>query len=189
MFKQTQTERFNQIAMPHLDAAYNLAKWLTRNPQDAEDMVQESFMKALRYFEGFRGDDGRAWLLTIVRNTCYSWLEAKKSCPTVFFDEDEDSLETQMLASSTASLTVNPEQHLMQSQDKALLSTAIEALPLEFREVLILRELEDFSYQQIADIIGAPIGTVMSRLSRARSLLRRWLANDVSPDYTLESAP
>ena len=174
--------------MPHLDAAYNLASWLTHNPQDAEDVVQESFMKALRYFDGFRGEDGRAWLLAIVRNTSYSWLETKKGLPLAVLDEDGDWLETQTAASITATMTENPEQQLMQSQDKALIAAAIAALPLEYREVLILRELEDFSYQQISDIIGAPVGTVMSRLSRSRSLLRRWLANDAGSDFTQESA-
>ena len=154
---------FEEAVMPHLDAAYNLARWLTRNESDAQDMVQEAYLRALRFFGGFHGDDARAWLLTIVRNTCYTWLKRNKSAElSGDFDEVVLAIE---------SSEPDPEvSHVLKVQ-KQMINEAIEKLPIEFREVVILRELEELSYKEIASITGIPIGTVMSRLSRARKRL------------------
>ncbi len=150
--------------LPHLDAAYDLARWLVRNDHDAEDVVQEAYLRALRYVDGLRGDDGRAWLLTIVRRTCYTWLRqhrAERSAPAADDDTaDDDTAPT-------------PEAVLIQRADRELVRVAIEALPIEFREVLVLRELEDLSYKEIAAVVDVPLGTVMSRLARARERLHR----------------
>jgi RNA polymerase sigma-70 factor (ECF subfamily) len=170
--KQNKTQRFNQVAMQHRDAAYNLAKWLTRNHQDAEDVVQESFIKAFRYLDSFQGEDGRAWLLTIVRHTSYTWLKAHNNGQQEEFGSDSSH---EALSSSCSGLSlgqINPEQIALQRQDKEQINLAIQSLPVEFREVLVLREQEGFSYHEIASITGSPIGTVMSRLARARGLMR-----------------
>jgi RNA polymerase sigma factor (sigma-70 family) len=172
--KQDKLARFEQATLPHLDAAYNLARWLTRNDQDAEDVVQNSYLRAFRSFDGFRGGDGRAWLLAIVRNTGYNWLQQNRvhelSSP---FDEE---------IHGGAYDTFNPERLLLQSADNQMLREALEELPVEFREVIILRELEDLSYKEIADISGMPIGTVMSRLARGRKRLQRFLAVRMSKE-------
>ena len=154
---------FEEAVMPHLDAAYNLARWLTRNEADAQDMVQEAYLRALRFFGGFHGTDARAWLLTIVRNTCYTWLKRNR-LPELSGDFEEAVL-------TKESDELDPEaSHLLKVQSQ-LINEAIEKLPIEFREVVILRELEELSYKEIAEITGIPIGTVMSRLSRARKRL------------------
>ena len=157
--------RFEEVVLPQLDAAYNLARWLTHNDQDAEDMVQEAYLRALKSFDGFLGTDGRPWLLTIVRNTCYTWLKRNKpnKLDTVF-EEDIHSVQDDGF---------NPETLLQKSSDSRLLRQALEELPLEFREVLILRELEGLSYREIAEVAGLPLGTVMSRLARARKQLQQ----------------
>ncbi len=159
---------FERLLLPHLNAAYNLARWLTRNDQDAEDMVQEAYLRALKSFDGFLGTDGRPWLLTIVRNTCYTWLKRNKAnkLDTVF-EEDTHSVQDDGF---------NPETLLQKSSDSRLLRQALEELPLEFREVLIMRELEGLSYREIAEVAGIPLGTVMSRLARARKQLQQRLA-------------
>ena len=158
---------FEEAVMPHLDAAFNLARWLTRNEYDAQDMVQEAYLRAFRFFGGFHGNDARAWLLTIVRNTCYTWLKRKKSA--------ELSGDFEEIVLMMESDEPDPEaSHLLKVQ-RQLLNEAIERLPIEFREVVILRDLEELSYKEIASITGAPIGTVMSRLSRARKRLSSYL--------------
>lgn len=162
MADDVRTKRFAQAALPHLDAAYNLARWLTRNDADAEDVVQEACVRALRYLDGFHGGDGRAWLLAIVRNTCFTWFERNR--PAELAGEPDDDVPF---------AGPGPEDAALESADRAALDAAIVALPLVFREVLVLRELEELSYKEIAGIVGAPIGTVMSRLSRARALLHR----------------
>ena len=155
--------RFEQVIVPHLDAAYNLARWLTGNDQDAQDVVQEASLRALQFFGGFRGDRGRAWLLAIVRHTCFTWLRKHRGRePALMFDED--------MHSPTSEAT-NPQQLLLREEDRQLLHQALEELPVEFREVLILREFEGLSYQQVASVANLPVGTVMSRLARARARL------------------
>ena len=158
-----ETMNFEEAVMPHLDAAYNLARWLTRNEDDAQDMVQEAYLRAFRFFGGFHGGDARAWLLTIVRNTCYTWLK-RKQAPEFSCDFEEAVM-------TKESNEPDPEaSHVLKVQAQ-MISEAIEKLPIEFREVVILRELEELSYKEIAAITGIPIGTVMSRLSRARKRL------------------
>ena len=149
--------------MPHMDAAYNLARWLTRNDADAQDMVQEAYLRALRFFGGFRGDDARAWLLTIVRNTCYTWLKRNRS-PELSCDFDEVVLAREAEGP-------DPETEQVRKAQAQLVNDAIEKLPIEFREVVVLRELEELSYKEIAVVLEVPIGTVMSRLARARKRL------------------
>jgi RNA polymerase sigma-70 factor (ECF subfamily) len=147
--------------VPHLDAAYNLARWLTGSAQDAEDAVQEACARALQHFDGFRGDDGRAWLLAIVRNTCYDYLRKKRPSAELFEVADERP---------------GPEALQIQAADRELLQRALERLPEEYRETLVLREMEGMSYREIAQVAGIPMGTVMSRLARGRAALRRDLA-------------
>jgi RNA polymerase sigma factor (sigma-70 family) len=149
--------------LPHLDAAYNLARWLMRNEHDAEDAVQEAYLKAFRHQAGFRGDDGRPWLLAIVRNTCYDRLKQHAVRDNSAFDERIHSV---------GQSTTNPETSLLEKERAELLREALAGLPLEYREVLVLRELEELSYVEIASITKIPIGTVMSRLSRARKQLQ-----------------
>ncbi len=174
MSEQDKLARFEQAVLPHLDAAYNLARWLTRQAEDAEDLAQEAYLRAFAHFDGFRGGDGRAWLLTIVRNTCYTWLRQNRSQDLeTSFDEE---------AHSPASVDASPEALLLEGADREALKRALEELPVEFREALILRELEGLSYKEIADVAGVPLGTVMSRLARARKLLERNLAGGVSKE-------
>jgi RNA polymerase sigma-70 factor, ECF subfamily len=167
MVEHNQLPDFEQAVLPHLDAAYNLARWLMRNEQDAQDVAQEAYLRAFRYFPGFRGGDARAWLMKIVRNTCYTWLHVNR--PLQDATEFDESL---FPPDSCAS---NPEEVALQNDSATLVRKALEKLPPNFREVLILRELEGMSYREIADITGMPAGTVMSSLSRARSRLRQVL--------------
>jgi RNA polymerase sigma factor (sigma-70 family) len=160
--EQSDVASFEQAVLPHLDAAYNLARWLTRNDADAADVVQESFLRALKFFGGFRGGDTRAWLLTIVRNACFTWLRRNRVNELATpFDEEAHSGESD-----------DPETILLEGADREMLGQALEGLPAEFREVVILRELEGLSYKKIAGIADVPVGTVMSRLARARKRLR-----------------
>lgn len=163
-------QRFAQLVLPHLNAAYNLARWLVRDGRDAEDVVQDALLRALRHFDGFRGSDARPWLLAIVRNAAYAWLRARR--PGELLELTADQLDTAMAADAPDQ---NPETGLIRQAEKRLLNEAIAALPLPFRETLILRELEDLPYREIARITEVPIGTVMSRLSRARRLLAQGL--------------
>jgi RNA polymerase sigma-70 factor (ECF subfamily) len=161
---------FEETVLPHLSAAYNLARWLTRNDQDAEDAVQEAYLRAFRSFDGFRGvSEGRAWLLTIVRNTCYTRLKQDRMTElTDAFDEEIHGVEDEV---------GNPEALLVEKANVQRLRRALEELPAEFREVIVLRELEDMSYSQIAELVAIPMGTVMSRLARARQRLQQLLTN------------
>jgi len=164
------TRQFEAAALPHLDAAYNLARWLLRDDHSAQDVVQEAFLRALKFFDSFRGGDARPWLMGIVRNTCYTWLHNQgKAGEHVEFDETYHSDSSRSAFDATAG---NPETLLMQKVEREQLNQAINALAPIFREVLILRELEDMSYEEIAQIAAIPVGTVMSRLSRARAMLR-----------------
>jgi RNA polymerase sigma factor (sigma-70 family) len=161
-------ERFEQTVLPHLDAAYNLARWLTRSDQDAQDVTQEACLRAFRFFDGYQGGNMRSWLLTIVRNTCYTWLHQNRAPGSdEVFDEEIHSAE---LSGGTS-----PELQVLAGADKETLRRAIEDLPDVFREALILREIEGMSYKEIADIASVSLGTVMSRLARARARLRQSL--------------
>jgi RNA polymerase sigma factor (sigma-70 family) len=167
--RQHKLVSFEKAVLPHLDAAYNLARWLTRNDADAEDVVQEAYLRAFRFFGGFHGEDGRAWLLGIVRNTTYTWMQRNRSTE-LNLPLDDEPLEVK-------SNDLNPEELLLQKGDARMLRQAVEELPLEFREVLVLRELDEMSYKQIATVADLPIGTVMSRLARARKRLQQILAS------------
>ena len=180
MEEQTSPGNFENSVLPHLDAAYNLAHWLTRNGQDAEDAVQEACLRAFRFFGNFRGGDARAWLLKIVRNTCYAQLQNNRPQElATTFDEEIHS-------EKGGSMT--PETLLLRSADSQLLRRALEELPMNFREVLVLRELEGLSYREIAEVSNIPPGTVMSSLSRARERLRQSLTNLLSEDAAREAA-
>ncbi len=169
--------RFEAIVLPHLNSAFNLACWLTRSPQDAEDVVQEACLRAYKFFGSFHGEDARAWLLTIVRNTFYTWCQDNRGRKqNTVFDEALHSFETTDAASGMQHADNNPEVLLLRKDSRHQLQQALESLPLEFREVLVMRELEALSYKQIAGIAGIPIGTVMSRLGRGRKLLAKLLA-------------
>jgi RNA polymerase sigma-70 factor (ECF subfamily) len=160
-------ERFENLVLPHVDAAFNLARWLLRGRADAEDVAQEALLRACRFFGGFNGGDARAWLLQIVRNTCYTWLE--KNRPMELSMEFDEELHQQTSAT--------PETLAIIADDHKRLTLALETLPPRFREVLVLRELEGCSYKEIATITSIPIGTVMSSLSRARRQLYSALTN------------
>jgi RNA polymerase sigma-70 factor (ECF subfamily) len=167
LLAQDQRTLFEQTVLPHLAAAYNLARWLTHNDQDAEDVVQEAYLRAFRFFGGFHGGDSRAWLLTIVRHTCYTWLRQQRAHDLItVFDEDLHTPECP---------TADPETQVVQRASAQALRAAVEALPVEFREVVVLRDLEELSYKEIATIANIPIGTVMSRLARARKRLQQAL--------------
>jgi RNA polymerase sigma-70 factor (ECF subfamily) len=163
-----QVGTFEQVIVPHLDAGYNLARWLLRNDHDAEDVMQDAVVRAVRFFGGFRGDNPRAWLLSVVRNTAYTFLQQNRARELgVEFDEE---LHVEVTEDGT------PEVLLLRSAEQRVLNEAVERLPVEFREVIVLREMEGLSYRTIAEMAGIPIGTVMSRLSRARRQLRAALA-------------
>ncbi len=178
----TQRAQFERVVLPHLDAAYNLARWLTRNDHDAEDVTQEACIRAFRFFDRFHGGNSRTWLLTIVRHTCYSWLEkhrAEKS--TMMFDEQLHSPGGND-AGGGATLSATPETLLLQNANLRQLGQCLEALPLEFREAVILRELEGLSYKEISAITEVPVGTVMSRLARGRNLLQQQLGSGLKSE-------
>ena len=160
--------RFERATLPHLDAAYNLARWLTLDEHAAEDVVQEAFCRAAKFFAGFRGSDGRTWLLAVVRRAAYDWLAKRQAwAAAASFDEE---------VHGRTDDSQDPEHLAIREADLQLLRQALEELPPEFREAVVLRELEGLSYQQIAAVIEVPVGTVMSRLSRARKQLQRRLA-------------
>jgi RNA polymerase sigma-70 factor (ECF subfamily) len=163
--RASQEQFFETHVVPHMGAAYNLARWLTRNQHDAEDVVQEAYLRAFRFRESFHGADPRAWLLTIVRNTCFTWLRQNRK-PAFDLDENMPDLN---------SASTNPETLLLANIDSERLRKAVEELPIEFREAVVLRDLEGFSYKEISSITSVPIGTVMSRLARARNRLQKAL--------------
>lgn len=160
-------QRFEQLVLPHVDAAFNLARWLLRRREDAEEVVQEALLRAYRFFTGFHGENVRAWLLQIVRNACYSWLE--KNRPRELMVEFDEELHTQSVATLESIVIAN--------NGRERLVRALETLPPRFREILVLRELEACSYKEIAAIMSIPSGTVMSSLSRARGYLCLMLAD------------
>ena len=169
-------ERFERFVLPYMDAAYNLARWLLRNSHDAEDVAQEALLRALRFIGGFHGEDARAWLLRIVRNTCYTWLE--KNRPADLMTEFDEEAHSQT--------TATPETLAIAAGDRERLAAALGGLSPRFREVLVLREIEGCSYREIAQIISIPIGTVMSSLARARHQLQRSLTGAAQKEAARE---
>jgi RNA polymerase sigma-70 factor (ECF subfamily) len=165
-------ESFDAVVLPHLHAARRLARWLMKNEHDAEDVVQEASLRALRYFRTFTGGDGRAWFLRIVRNTCSGWRVRRLDAVTDPFDEQQHR---------SARPALDPETLLLQIDDATLIARAMRHLPDRFHRLLVLRELEGLSYRQLADVMGIPMGTVMSSLSRARQALRRALDIELKP--------
>ena len=161
---------FDDVVLPHLDAAYRLARWLMRNQYDADDVVQEASLRALRYFRTFTGGDGRAWFLRIVRNACTGWRGRRLNALTDPFDEEQHR------SDRAAS---DPETLLLQTDDASLVERAMRNLPGRFHQLLVLRELEGLSYRELADVMGIPMGTVMSSLSRARLAFRGALDNEL----------
>ena len=167
MDERERLELFEQTVLPHLDAAYNLARWLAGNDHDAQDVAQDASLRAFKFFGSFRGENARAWLLTIVRNTFYSWLQ--KNRPSEIAGELDDE------ALMIEDVSVNAETVNLRVADAEMIRGAIAELPVEFREIIVLREMEGFNYKEIADLSDVPIGTVMSRLARARRQLRACL--------------
>ena len=163
-------EDFDDVVLPHLDAGYRLARWLTGNAHDAEDVVQEASLRALRYFRTFTGGNGRAWFLRIVRNTSCGWRSHQFKAPIDLFDEEQHS---------SARPASDPETLLLHMDDGALIERAMSRLPDRFRELLVLRELKGLSYRELADVMGIPMGSVMSGLSRARQALRGALNHEL----------
>lgn len=159
---------FDQLIVPHLDAAYNLARWLTGNDRDAQDVAQEACLRAFKFFDTYRGGDARSWLLTIVRRSAWNWLQSNR--------RHEEAVEFDPELHDVSDLTATPEASLVRAGDVEAVRAAIATLPAIFREVLVLRELEGCSYKEIAEIAGVPIGTVMSRLVRARKQLQAALS-------------
>ena len=165
---------FNRLFVPHMDAAYNLARWLVRDDQDAQDVVQDAYLRAFRFAGGFRGGDPRAWILAIVRNAAFSWLRSnRRSAPPAEFDENMHS-ETGQESSLEADA--------VRKADGAMIRAALEDLTEEFREVIVMRDVEGLSYKEIAEVAAVPIGTVMSRLARARGKLARSLQGRIAQD-------
>src|SRR5580692_2666000 len=164
---------FEQMVLPHLDAAYNLARWLAGNDHDAQDVAQEACLRAFKFFGSFRGENARAWLLTIVRNTFYNWLR-KNRPPEMAGAIDDEAL-------AVEDISVNAQAVQLRLADAETVRRAIAELPVEFREIVVLREMEGLSYKEIADLSAVPIGTVMSRLARARRQLQKRLAGEFTP--------
>lgn len=168
------TRLFEAEVLPHLDAAYNLARWLARDEHIAEDIVQDACMRAFQYFESFRGGDARPWLLGIVRNVCYTWFQQNKRGKEWDMADNEAELQPSL---DPHGVVVTPETILSAKIERAVVNAAIASLPIPLREVLVLREIEALSYEDMARVLQIPKGTVMSRLSRARKLLYAHLAH------------
>lgn len=168
--------RFERLVLPHLDAAYSLAVWLVRDDMQAEEAVQEACLRAFRFFGGLRGEDARPWFLGIVRNACYTLLQRNKHgrMPQPFNEDGTD--EDTVAPGALVSFPVNPEVAALRAADRERVHACLRALPAEFREAVVLREIHGFSYREIAAVCAVPVGTVMSRLSRGRRLLQQALA-------------
>jgi len=160
-------DRFQRLVLPHLDAGYALARWMTRNEADASDVVQEAFLRALRYFDSYRNGDARSWLLRIVRRTCYAWLARNRPADVVSFEDEAE------FGEAVATALTDGEALLESRADLRRLGLVIESLPTPLRETIVLRELHELGYREIAEVTEVPIGTVMSRLYRGRSQLLR----------------
>jgi RNA polymerase sigma-70 factor, ECF subfamily len=181
--EQERMRRFRDAALPHLDEVYTLARYLMRNTDDAEDAVQECYLRALRHFDSYRGPAMKPWLLAILRNVCNAEFarRSKQEVPTDYTRDESVAEETPMWQKPQAS----PEKMMSQQQDRATIRRLVEELPEPFREAIVLREINDLSYKEIAEVAGVPVGTVMSRLARARAMLRSaWNASE-----TVQSGP
>lgn len=181
--------RFEQLALQHLEAAYNLAFWLVRSRQDAEDVVQEAYLRALRAFAGFHGDDMRPWLLAIVRHTAYRWLNSRRRSSNVISIEEAYAGYNDRGPAELATHEPNAEARLIGAAEHDYLLRALAQLPAAFREVVVLREIEGLTYREIAAVTGAPIGTIMSRLSRGRRDLRQTLMQMLAKDEPNPAEP
>jgi RNA polymerase sigma factor (sigma-70 family) len=188
-----QREQFEQLVLPHMDAAYNLARWLVRNPHDAEDLAQEAMTRAIRFFSGFRGGDPRAWLLTIVRNSCFTWLGRNRAKDLAEFDEEAHSpgISSSADQSNMQMPPSNPEIMAIAQAESLRVRRALEELPVIFREAVVMREIEEMSYKEIAAVTNVSIGTVMSRLARGRDRLRAILVESIhaNPEPMEEPIP
>jgi RNA polymerase sigma-70 factor, ECF subfamily len=173
MSQEHELASFEALMLPHLDAAHNLARWLVRNEDDAQDIVQEAYLRALKAFQGFHGSDGRAWLLKIVRNTAYTWLRKNRAVELTTFDEE---------IHTSSGDKINPAMTLEKIENAEAVRDAMEDLAVEFREILVLRHFEGLSYKEIADIAQIPPGTVMSRLARARARLKECLGDHLGKE-------
>ena len=173
MSQEHELASFEALMLPHLDAAHNLARWLVRNEDDAQDIVQEAYLRALKSFHGFHGSDGRAWLLKIVRNTAYTWLRKNRAVELTTFDEE---------IHTSGGDAANPAMTLEKIENAEAVRDAMEDLAVEFREILVLRHFEGLSYKEIADIAQIPPGTVMSRLARARARLKECLSDHLGKE-------
>ena len=173
MSQEHELASFEALMLPHLDAAHNLARWLVRNEDDAQDIVQEAYLRALKSFHGFRGSDGRAWLLKIVRNTAYTWLRRNRAVELTTFDEE---------IHTSGGDAANPAMTLEKIENAEAVRDAMEDLAVEFREILVPRHFEGLSYKEIADIAQIPPGTVMSRLARARARLKECLSDHLGKE-------
>jgi RNA polymerase sigma-70 factor, ECF subfamily len=169
----SKSARFENTVSPHMDAAYNLARWLTGNDHDAEDVLQETMLRTFMYFDGFRGGDARSWVLKIVRNTCFTWLQTNRPGEIAAMAAEQSEDRAPPIVDS--GLADDPETLALRRTAAVQLNNAIATIPAAFREVVVLREMEGLSYKEIATIVDAPVGTVMSRLARARAELRRIL--------------
>lgn len=174
---QSKIVRFEEVALPHLSAAYNLARWLVHDDNEAEDIVQEAYLRAFKFFGGFYGGDSRAWMLTIVRNTCYTWLQQNRVLRLA--EPIDDKVDEAGVDES------DPETLLLQRVDAQMVRDALQDLPVEFREVVVLREMEGLSYKEIANVVDIPIGTVMSRLKRGRTRLQALLVKRMGKEVDL----
>lgn len=166
------TRRFEQTTLPHLDAAYNLARWLAGTDHDAADVVQEAYLRAFKYFDSFTGGSARAWLLSIVRHAAYDWRSRNRELPVGDAVAESDRA---VHGNESSGAGNDPLSLLMREQERNQVNRAIAALPVDSREVIVLREIEGLSYREIANALGVPMGTVMSRLARARDMLRKAL--------------